>query len=724
MGMRTRWYLSLCLGLCATSGWAAEKEGKATLYRDTWGVPHIYADTINEGMFALGYAQAEDRLDDIFQAIRTGLGRMSEAYGEDYIDQDYIMRLSGNEEVCRKAWPATPPELQEIILSFRAGLQKYMEEHPEKVPDSKLDIEPWMFATVGRAMILRWPLGTIQDDLGRKNKDRGKPADETDGTNIPMRSNEWAISGARTATNGPIMHADPHMTWEGLAVLYEARVHAGDLHMCGFFLIGMPLMGYGHNSNVGWANTTGGPDTADVYELKVKPGIVPQYEYDGKWRTPKIRPQKIAVKGKEKPVIRPSAYTHLGPIVSPPEGEVAYAAATPYFEKSKLFDQFYLMNRSKNAKQFYDALGMLEYNEQNVMFADTDGTIAYVRNGATPIRPDGYDWNAPVPGHTSDTAWKGIHPIEELVQVFNPKTGYMQNCNISPAAMMKDSPLLREKFKPYIFNVADWERNPRGDRSTQLLDADKSVTKEDALAFAMDVFDMTSPWWKKGLKDAVAAQGKEKMKDAEFAAAVAKILDWNGEWTADATQTVLIKNWRDKAGGKEELKPMAKGEPLTADAQKLLVDLLSQAISDVKAQHGRWDIPFGEVFVVGRGGKYFPMNGMDFGSRGDEYNYTETLLSISYHEDKEKKGRQLAYKGSICMIVMFMHPDGVESYSATAWGQSGDPTSPHYVDQSEKLFSKRKLKPTFWKKEDLLKNLESEKTLSVKYPAAEATQAK
>ncbi len=66
---------------------------------------------------------------------------------------------------------------------------------------------------------------------------------------------------------------------------------------------------------------------------------------------------------------------------------------------------------------------MNQYNEQNVMFADDSGSIAYVRNGATPIRPDGYDWSMPVPGTTSATAWKGIHPIDDLVHIFNPAAG-------------------------------------------------------------------------------------------------------------------------------------------------------------------------------------------------------------------------------------------------------------------------------------------------------------
>jgi acyl-homoserine-lactone acylase len=719
--------------------------GQATLYRDVWGVPHIYAATPAEGAFGLGYAMAEDRLDDVFQAIRTGLGRMAEIAGEDLVDQDYIMRICRNEEVCKKAWNDTPSHLKEIAMSFQAGLEAYMAEHPEKVPASKIDkLEPWMFNTVGRAMILRWPLGTIQDDLGNRpsataaagetspakegeskpaepKKEETKPAEPKKATNIPMRSNEWAVSRARSAAGGPILHADPHLTWEGLAVLYEARMHAGEWNVCGFFLIGSPIMGYGHNEHVGWANTTGGPDTADVYQMKIKPGLVPRYEYDGELRTPKVVGQRIMVKGKDKPIIRPSGFSHLGPVIAPIEGEVAFVGASPYFEKTKLFDQFYLMNTANDASAFMKALAMLEYNEQNVMFADTAGTIGYVRNGAVPVRPEGYNWNAPVPGHTSATAHQGIHPIEDLVQVVNPPSGYMQNCNISPAAMWKGSILTRDKFKPYLFNVNDWERNPRGDRSTELLDADSSVTTDDAKAFAMDVFDLKGPNWVKALKEAVEAGGVEKGKDKEWDAAVQAVLAWDSRWLADAKQTVLIRRWRDLSAHQPDLAPMATGEKLSAEGQVKLIGFLKQAYDEVKKTYGRWDVPYGQAYVIGRGGKYFPMNGADFGDRKDEYNYTETLLSISYQPDESQPGRNIAYKGSMAMILMVFHPDGVESFSATAWGQSGDPASPHYVDQSEKLFSKRTLKPTYWKKEDLLKNLESTKELVVNVPAVSSS---
>ena len=65
------------------------------------------------------------------------------------------------------------------------------------------------------------------------------------------------------------------------------------------------------------------------------------------------------------------------------------------------------------------------------------------------------------------------------------------------------------------------------------------------------------------------------------------------------------------------------------------------------------------------------------------------------------------------MMLMFFHKDGIESYTCTPWGQSADPESPHFMDQGEKLYSKARMKPTWWKKADLMKNVESSVTLNV-----------
>ncbi len=685
-------------------------QSTVTVYRDTWGVPHVYADTPKAGAFGLGYAQAEDRLGDIYDAVRTGMGLLSETLGKEYVEQDYIMRLCGNAELAEKYYNTAPPHLKEIIDGFAAGVQKYIDDHPEKKSPHALPLKPWMFLTIGRAMILRWPLGTIQDDLKNGKRREGPPQGPG------MRSNQWAVVPSRSADRSAILLADPHLTWQGLAVLYEARVHAGNLHMNGFFLIGTSLVGIGHNERVGWALTTGGPDTSDVYEMKFRLGAPPQYEYDGKWKDVKIKTISIPVKDSN-PAVRPAFFTHLGPVISEPDlkNGTVYVGASPYLEQSGLFEETYRMVTAGDAQEFFKAIGMNQLNEQNVMFADVNGTIGYVRNGATPIRPDGYDWSAPVPGHTSKTAWQGIHPVEDLVHIFNPPQGYMVNCNISPENMLVNSPLTPDKYRKYIYNVSWDTNNPRGKRTVELLDADSSVTRDEAVAYTMDVYDRLAKPWQNELLAAVEAVGSEIPQDGDFDAAVNAILDWDGQFVPEARASCVLKFWRLKCGRAKDvdLAPLAAGQPLSADARRAMLKLLVDTIAEMKKQYGRWDVAWGDVHKVGRGGKLFPVGGAEFNAGPKDANFSETLFDVNCKEDPNQPGVHVANNGSMAVLLMFFHKDRVEAYSCTPWGQSGDHDSPHYMDQGEKLYSKRQLKPCWWSKAELMEHVESTTTLAV-----------
>ncbi len=694
------------LFFCVDTNQAAGRN--VTIYRDTWGVPHIYADDVAGGAFGLGYAQAEDRLNDIYISLRTGLGIMSEAFGKKHLELDYMIRLSKNEPLAKEYWKTAPEDMKTLLIAFTAGIQAYVDEHPEDVPEYAVKLEPWKIMTIGRAMILRWPIGTIMDDMnaGKKKKRRDKP---------PMGSNQWAVAPSRTADNIPILLSDPHLTWEGLAVMYEARVHAGTWNTNGFHLIGSPIMGIGHTNRIGLALTTGGPDTSDVYEIKLKPGILPQfpqYIYDGKLRSMKLEMFVIPVKG-SKPVIRPALYTHLGPLIEKPDLKkgTAYVGASPYFEQMGLLDQFYKMTMAKNAQEVFQRIGMHEFNEQNIMFADVEGNIGYVRSGATPIRPEGYDWTLPVPGDTSATAWKGLHPVEDLVHIFNPPQGYMQNCNISPEKMMKNSSMTPDKYKKYIYNVSWDYDNPRGKRTVQVLDQDDSLTKEEAIALALDVYDVSATTWQKELKKAKSEAGRIKNRDLEKA--INAILKWDGNFVPQEKSTVLYKFWRLKCGNNLDLSPFKKKKSLTRSTRKKMLGLLSETIQELKKKYGQWDIAWGEIHKVGRGGIYFPVGGTEFRSGDKETNFVETLFDVVSKEDPKQPGKYVAYSGSMAMILMFFHKDHVESLSCTPWGQSGHKNSPHYMDQGEKLYSVRKMKPTWWKKEELLKHIESKMVMPV-----------
>lgn len=677
---------------------------QVTLYRDTWGVPHVYADSEAAAMYALGYAQAEDRLEDIYLAIRTAIGRMAEVKGKSMVEQDYIMRLAHNDTLHQPYLEKAPEALRENLKSFVAGVQAYIDQHPDEARDVALKIEPWHPLAVGRAMILRWPLGTIMDDL-KNGGERVQPA---------MGSNQWAVSPSRTTDGSAMLMSDPHLTWEGLAVLYEARFHGGDLHMNGYYLIGSPMMGIGHNLQVGWALTTGGPDTSDVYKMKIRLVPAPQYLYDEEWRDVKIESFTIPVKDSPA-VTKPAFYTHLGPAITEPDlkAMTIFVGASPYLEQTGLYEQFYNMAKAKDVHEFNERLAAHQYNEQNVMSADVQGNISYVRNGATPIRADGYDWSRPVDGSTSKTAWKGIHPQSDLVHIINPSQGYMQNCNISPANMMVDSPMTPDKYKPYVYNVSWDSNNPRGRRTVELLHADKSLTIDEAKSVTMDVYDRLWPVWRKELQEVQRLLLADSASESQTRLALEAMLAWDGNYTPEATSTVLYKTWRIKCGNKFDLAPLAKGEGLSPEIRAQMLSLLSQSISELKERYGRWDVPWGQVHVVGRGGMYFPVGGADYSSGNKESNFSETLMDVRSTDDPTQPGRFVANSGSMAMILMQFKDGKVQSYTCTPWGQSAHRDSKHFMDQGEKLYSKREMKPTWWDKAELESHVESKKVLQL-----------
>ncbi len=302
---------------------------------------------------------------------------------------------------------------------------------------------------------------------------------------------------------------------------------------------------------------------------------------------------------------------------------------------------------------------------------------------------------------------------QDLVHLFNPKQGYMQNCNISPDRMLLNSPLTPDKYPEYIYNVSWDTNNPRGRRTIQLLSEDESITKEEAISYAMDVYDYMATTWQNELRQAVASVENSGKQDYDWKAAVQAILEWDGNFVPESTATPVYKFWRLKCGNQLDLTPLATGKPLDAATRRRMLLLLSDAIADLKETYGLWNPAWGDIHKVGRGGHLFPVGGAEFKSGNRDANFTETLFDVNSRPSKEDPKLHVAHNGSMAMMLMFFHKDGIESYTCTPWGQTTDPKSPHFMDQGEKLYSQRQMKPTWWNKQDLMPNVESTTILSV-----------
>ena len=145
------------------------------------------------------------------------------------------------------------------------------------------------------------------------------------------------------------------------------------------------------------------------------------------------------------------------------------------------------------------------------------------------------------------------------------------------------------------------------------------------------------------------------------------------------------------------------GEDLSPDGQVALLEALERAVHSMLKTHGRIDIPWGDLHRIQRGSRSWPVGGL----RADG---VSTLRSVRF-SSPDSNGVSQASGGQICTTVVLLQEGNVSSYSLTQFGQSDDPESPHFADQAEKLFSPARLKPTWYGKTDLLRNLESKQTL-------------
>jgi acyl-homoserine lactone acylase PvdQ len=669
---------------------------ETTLYRDEFGIPHVYAPTLEAAAFAIGYAQAEDRLEELLKNYRRACGTMSEVFGPSNFRNDLLARMFRHEEISREKYGQLSPKSRAVIEAYQAGVKSFMKEHHEQVPSWAQEIHPWDVVALGRFIIWGWPLGEAGADLLRA----GIQPDDVG----YHGSNEILIGPSRTAMKAPIAVVDPHLSWYGEFRFYQIRIYAGDFNVSGVSVLGTPLPSLGHSRYCSIAMTTGGPDTSDIFEEDLNPDNPRQYRYDGQWRDLQVRKVKIGVKTADKlewnePKIE---YSHHGPIVAHRKGK-AYAMAIPYFEEVGLTDQTYETMTARNLAEMKRALAHLQLMSQNVMVATVQGDIYYVRNGRVPVRAPGTNPSRPIPGSYSTNEWRGIHPFSDLVQIENPPQAYMHNCNVTPFAMMKDGPLAPEKYAryPYLYNATRTApRHQRAEMMTELLDAAHDVTVQKAIDIAFNPQVYHSEKWQACLKQA-CAKAPDTEKQAE-AAEVAKLIEqWNRR--SDADSEGALAYYAFKKGLDPEVSRDV--EPPSDLTDKELLTALNKAAEWLKTNFGSVHVPYGKYFRVGREGgeRTYPLGG---GSVADAGMATPRATGFT------KKGKEMVgHSGQTSTQIVIM-TDPPESYTLVPLGVSDHKESGHWDDQAEKLFSKSKATPTyFMNRQELLKHVTTAKVL-------------
>ena len=134
------------------------------VYRDRWGVPHIYADNAEDLFFAQGYVTAQDRLWHMEFNRRVGSGTLSEVCGEATLDTDRFIRTLGWRRVAEREAAALEGQTLTLLGAYSAGVNAFIDTHGGSLPLEftilGFEPEPWTPAdSISWAKVMAWDLG-------------------------------------------------------------------------------------------------------------------------------------------------------------------------------------------------------------------------------------------------------------------------------------------------------------------------------------------------------------------------------------------------------------------------------------------------------------------------------------------------------------------------------------------------------------------------------------
>ncbi|MBS7562833.1 penicillin acylase family protein [Mucilaginibacter sp. Bleaf8] len=516
---------------------------KVIIQYDENRIPHIFANNEHDLYYAQGYITATDRLWQMDIQTRSASGRLAELVGSKALEMDrYHRRMGmvyGAENTLRGMMK--DPQTKLAIEAYTEGINTYIHTlTPTTYPleFKLLNYKPEEWKPINCAFLLKlmsetlaggsdelemtnvlnkfgWkvtqdlfpdrnfqqepiiPAGTKwnfkslpvpQPSASFKAQMRGnnnKPKERIEG----IGSNNWAVSGSKTASGYPILANDPHLHLTFPSIWYQIQLHAPGINVYGVSLPGSPHIIIGYNQKISWGVTNVDADVLDWYQIKFKDATKEEYWYNNQWHKTTRRAEVINVRGKQ-PVVEDVIYTHYGPVVyesnqqKPEKTPQSVPAGTALrwvaHDESNELRTFYLLNRAKNYDDYRMALSYYSAPAQNFIFASADNDIAITPNGKLPLKFKDQG-KFILDGTDAANSWQGWIPYEQNPTVKNPARGFVSSANQEST----------DAAYPYYIN---WQFGSyqRGKRINDRLSAMNHITADSMRLLQTDNYSITA----------------------------------------------------------------------------------------------------------------------------------------------------------------------------------------------------------------------------------------
>ena len=695
--------------------------------RDERGIPHIFADAETDLFFGFGFATAQDRLFQLDYLRRRGAGRLSEVIGVSQLETDRTARTVGLPQIAAREWEQLPADSRRLIQAYSDGINAWIEVVGDRLPiefdllgyrpgpwtpqDCLLITGEFRWYLTGRFPVICIPelakralggAGPLYDAflqaeagdesiLPPETHAAGSPSGQgSQGANVDdgAGSNNWVISGSRTATGKPIVASDPHIAFAAVSCWYEVRLRGGDFDVSGMSYVGMPAIMVGRNRRCAWGITNNICSVRDLYLEREDSDHAGRFLYGGNWEAAGERKETIGVKNSA-PVTITVRSSRNGPIVTdilPPAARELGPVSLRWqgSEFCEWLPAMLRLNRAANVAEAHDSLRGWLVPTFSMVLADVEGAIGYQATGELPLRGQverGFreGWN---PAHQ----WQGRIPREGMPRVTDPQRGFMVTANNRVAADDYPYPL-----------SGTWGSGHRALRIREQISESPRHAVQDSMRLHQDILSMRAVECVPHLIRELSEADDERLR-----AARQLLAGWTGRMDARAAAPAIFHaffhRWSQRVA--QERLPAAAAE-LSAPAigglasamlssdeigwfqtsrnaaiQETMTAALDWLASKMGPEMASWT--WGRIHLltqrhflseIGDLGKLLDRSGGGVG--GDGFTVCNTGSDVS----------GLATIGAgYRMVADLADPRGA-LHAVDAGSESGNPGSPHYADQ-------------------------------------------
>jgi acyl-homoserine lactone acylase PvdQ len=688
----------------------------------------VYGKTDADAVFGLLYAQCEDDFKRVEMNYIEKLGRKAEVLGERELYNDLYIRLLIDSAEAVADYNKAPLWLKQLMNAWADGINYYLYKHPEVKPALLNRFKPWYPLLWTDGSIGAISTGDVTEaEVKNFYSDSLKMSSayvhslkedqslaytavaenkQTDG------SNGFAIAPSKTESGNAILYINPHTTF-----YFRPEVHMNSnegLNVYGAVTWGQFFIYQGFNPYCGWMHTSSSVDVSDMYAEEIKrKGSGYTYKYNNQWLPvkEKIIELKYVKDGKLETKKIKTFFTHHGPVMAKRGTQLISVKSNNRDMKGLI--QSWQRTKAKGLDDYKKVMDLQANTSNNTVFADNKGNIAYWHGNFVPVRDKNLNWGKVMDGTTTATEWKGLHKVNEIVHVYNPSTGWIQNCNSTPFTVSGDASPKKNNYPAYM--APDGE-NFRGVNAVRVLSFENKFNIDKTIKAGYDTylaaFEILIPALIRNY-DATVTADNAYYKDLVEPINVLK--QWDYRVAENSVATALAIEWAQLLGPGIRKVYIEDGETDQVDATQHFADSASAAqllntmlevVRMFQQKYGKWNVAWGEI------------NRFQRVSNDIQQKYDDTKESVPVAFASSAWGMLPAYNSNyypgtkkrygtsgnsfVCAVEFGTR---IKAKSLLAGGVSGNIQSPHFNDQLL-MYTQGQFKDVLFYKEDVLKHVE------------------